>query len=234
MFMPYKDINKRKEYYKEWKKKNRKRCSEKDLALYHKNKVLKGYKKLTDEQLRKNKSQQDKKYKEDNKEKYLLKSKEYYQKNKDIIRKKNKEYYQKNKDLHTQTAKKWRERNKDRLYTKHKHRMQTDLHYRIRSNLSRRFSCAVKRQKTIKNEKTLDILGCTLQEFKIHLESQFKEGMSWVNYGLYGWHIDHIKPCDLFNLCDPEQQKQCFHYTNLQPLWAKENLSKGNKYVIKV
>ena len=53
--------------------------------------------------------------------------------------------------------------------------------------------------------------------------------MSWKNHGKYGWHIDHIKPCSKFNLIDPTEQKKCFHYTNLQPLWAKDNLTKYNK-----
>jgi len=62
------------------------------------------------------------------------------------------------------------------------------------------------------------------------LETKFLEGMDWDNYGIYGWHIDHIKPCSLFNLENIEEQKKCFHYTNLQPLWAIDNLKKGNKY----
>ena len=61
------------------------------------------------------------------------------------------------------------------------------------------------------------------------LEAKFKEGMTWENHG--EWHIDHIKPCVSFNLLDENEQKKCFHYTNLQPLWASENLSKGCKYI---
>ena len=61
-----------------------------------------------------------------------------------------------------------------------------------------------------------------------HIEKQFKEGMTWKNQGK--WHIDHIKPCCKFNLLDKEEQKKCFHYTNLQPLWSQENLSKGGNY----
>jgi hypothetical protein len=53
--------------------------------------------------------------------------------------------------------------------------------------------------------------------------------MSWGNYGLHGWHVDHIIPCASFDLTDPEQQRQCFHYTNLQPLWAEDNLRKSDK-----
>ena len=71
-----------------------------------------------------------------------------------------------------------------------------------------------------------DLLGCEIPHLRAHLESRWKPGMSWENYGFYGWHIDHIVPCAKFDLSDPEQQKACFHWTNLQPLWAKENLKK--------
>ena len=68
-----------------------------------------------------------------------------------------------------------------------------------------------------------------MKELKIYLESLFQEGMTWDNYNFYGWHIDHIIPIASFDLSDPEQQKKCFHYTNLQPLWASDNLQKGVK-----
>lgn len=61
-----------------------------------------------------------------------------------------------------------------------------------------------------------------------HLEAQFAEGMSWDNYG--EWHVDHIKPCALFNLLLADEQEACFHYTNLQPLWGPDNCSKGARY----
>ena len=73
------------------------------------------------------------------------------------------------------------------------------------------------------------IIGCTLEQLKKHLENQFTAGMTWKNYGRNGWHIDHIKPCTSFDLTDPKQQRKCFHYSNLQPLWAAENISKGNR-----
>ena len=73
------------------------------------------------------------------------------------------------------------------------------------------------------------LIGCSLEELKKHLESQFKPGMSWKNRGRNGWHIDHIKPCASFDLSKSEEQHKCFHYSNLQPLWAKENLRKGIK-----
>lgn len=79
----------------------------------------------------------------------------------------------------------------------------------------------------VKAGKTAKLLGCSIPELREHLEAQFREGMSWKNYGQFGWHIDHIKPCSSFDLSDPAQQYLCFHYTNLQPLWWFENLAKG-------
>ena len=77
----------------------------------------------------------------------------------------------------------------------------------------------------------MELIGCTIEEFWNHLEKHFKPGMTWENYGKAGWEMDHIIPCANFDLIVPEQQKQCFHYTNLQPLWVHENMSKGKKIV---
>lgn len=72
-------------------------------------------------------------------------------------------------------------------------------------------------------------MGCTIKQLKIYLESKFLDGMSWDNYGVNGWHVDHITPLSKFDLQDSEQFKKAVHYTNLQPLWASDNLKKGNK-----
>ena len=71
---------------------------------------------------------------------------------------------------------------------------------------------------------SFSLLGCTIKEYKQHLESQFKPEMNWDNHGDI-WEIDHIKPCNSFDLIDIEQQKQCFHYTNLQPLFKTTEIS---------
>lgn len=81
-----------------------------------------------------------------------------------------------------------------------------------------------------KSERTLKLVGCGIEELKSHLQSQFKEGMNWDNYGMYGWHIDHIRPCSSFELSKEEEQRKCFHYSNLQPLWAEENWIKNDKF----
>ncbi len=79
-----------------------------------------------------------------------------------------------------------------------------------------------------KSAPTLDLIGCTISELKDYLEGLFLEDMSWDNYGINGWHIDHIRPCASFDLRDVEQQKECFHHSNYQPLWAKDNLAKSS------
>jgi hypothetical protein len=66
-----------------------------------------------------------------------------------------------------------------------------------------------------------------MDDFKIYLESKFEPGMSWGNYGYRGWHVDHIVPCALFDLSKPAHVRRCFHFSNLQPLWAQDNLRKG-------
>ena len=73
----------------------------------------------------------------------------------------------------------------------------------------------------------MELIGCSIDHLITHLEKQFKTGMTWDNYGQ--WHVDHIKPLTSFNLDEPEQQRCACHYTNLQPLWADENKSKGNR-----
>lgn len=83
-------------------------------------------------------------------------------------------------------------------------------------------------QGTAKAASTLTLLGCSVEELKAHLAKQFRPGMMWETYGL--WQIDHIKPCAKFDLRDPSQQKQCFHFSNLQPLWALENFKKNDRY----
>lgn len=79
-----------------------------------------------------------------------------------------------------------------------------------------------------KSKSTGLLLGCSGEELMRHLEKQFKPEMTWENYGQ--WHMDHIRPCSSFDMADPEQQKACFHFSNYQPLWAKENFSKSDKW----
>jgi AraC-like DNA-binding protein len=117
----------------------------------------------------------------------------------------------------------WRINNKDKIAADQKYRYQTDVQRRIATNIRSRLNKALKG--AYKPASIIDSLGCSPGELKRYLESQFAKNMSWKNYGQ--WHIDHIEPLARFNLADPVEFNRACHYTNLQPLWAKDNLSKG-------
>lgn len=107
-------------------------------------------------------------------------------------------------------------------------RYHKDLNYRLSSIVRSRISHAL-RDNNIQYKKSnhsIDLLGCSIVELKAHLEAKFTDGMSWENYG--EWHVDHIKPCASFESLGtcPKQQSECFHYSNLQPLWAEDNRQK--------
>ena len=144
-------------------------------------------------------------------------------------RKYNLNRYYENKQHYKEYMKKYIKTEKFKNYLKEyrKKRYQNDIGFRILTNIRTRTYLAIKNNSGIKSFKTISILGCNIEELKQHLEEQFEENMSWENYG--NWHIDHILPCAKFDLTNLEQQKKCFHYTNLQPLWAKENQIKNRK-----
>jgi hypothetical protein len=110
-----------------------------------------------------------------------------------------------------------------------KKKYNTDPYFKVVLCMRTRISKLLKQKNADKYNKFYNYLGCNKQDFILYFQAKFKEGMTWENHG--EWHIDHIKPCSLFNLLNEDEQKKCFHYTNLQPLWASENLSKGCKYV---
>jgi hypothetical protein len=109
-------------------------------------------------------------------------------------------------------------------------RRESDPGFKLRMNLRHRVWQTLKTNKTSKSTSTQDLIGCAPDDLTKHLEAQFTDGMTWQNHGRHGWHVDHIRPCASFDLTDPEQQRQCFHYTNLQPLWAVDNIRKGAKW----
>jgi hypothetical protein len=113
-----------------------------------------------------------------------------------------------------------------RLKIRIKEKIQNKLNKKISKNLRSRIWKALKGIN--KSAHTLELLGCSIEFLKQHLEKQFKPGMTWENYGFYGWHIDHIIPCENFDLSISENQYKCFNYVNLQPLWQKDNFLKSD------
>lgn len=77
-----------------------------------------------------------------------------------------------------------------------------------------------------------ELMGCSVQHARWFIENRFLPGMTWENRGEKGWHIDHVKPCAAFDLSDEEEQRRCFHFSNLQPLWAMDNYKKGSQWPI--
>lgn len=119
--------------------------------------------------------------------------------------------------------KKWHKENQAEIYQRRRARPYEKLSASIRTRMRE----CIKRG--YKSEKTEVLLGITIKELKVYLQGKFTEGMTWENYGK--WHIDHIVPLSRFDLSTGENQKKAFHYTNLQPLWAKDNLQKHAKLV---
>ena len=157
------------------------------------------------------------KYRQENLEKEKERYAKYYQKNSKKVKERVKKYHRENS-----------EKIKERVAKYERERYKNDENFRIVKLLRNRLWRSLKSQSAKKSKRTLELVGCSRDELWKHLEKQFKDGMTRQNQG--EWHIDHIKPCSLFDLTDPEQQKECFNYKNLQPLWAEENLSKGAKW----
>lgn len=149
------------------------------------------------------------------------------------------------------SSRKWQKRNPDRAYAKmrryqakvrmekgeayegvratqrqcQRNRYKNNPGFVVKRRLCGRLRDAVRAQGGAKASSSYELVGCSHAQLLEHLSQQFSCGMNWENFGQ--WHIDHIRPCASFDLTDPEQQKACFHYTNLQPLWARDNLRKG-------
>lgn len=154
-----------------------------------------------------------------------------YQDKKDFHKKRNAEYYQSNKDHLLAKRADYYSKNLDKVIECNlkykKKRYKSDPAYRMLEVLRCRQRAALNGE--LKTAPTREALGCSFEYARQHIENKFTEGMTWDNYGLHGWHVDHIIPCASFDLTDPDQQRQCFHYTNLQPLWAEDNLKKSDK-----
>jgi hypothetical protein len=167
-----------------------------------------------------------------------LNTKNWLKKNKDYSKK----YYLKNNQKIIERSKKWNFENKEKIKDYlidnknrikltaneyQKNRKLNDKIFRLRGNISSLISISIKKQGYSKKSKTFNILGCSIEDFKLHIEKQFKDNMSWENYGQ--WHFDHIYPISLAK--SEEEVIKLNHYTNFQPLWAIDNIKKSNKII---
>jgi hypothetical protein len=147
--------------------------------------------------------------------------------------KKQRAYRAKNADSVARYQADYRAANKDKLQARaterNNVRRKVDPSFALRGILTSRVKMALAKQYSGKSKKTMDLIGCSIAELMAHLEAQFQPGMTWENRGIHGWHVDHIIPCAAFDLTDPDQQRMCFHYSNQRPMWARDNLSKGDR-----
>ena len=240
-------LKSKKEYHKEYNLKNKERLKEQHKAYYLKNKEhLSEKMREYNKENRVYSKEKSREYYLKNKGRIIENQKKYYLENKEHIAKYSKEYckdyYLKNKEHMRKIAKEWRSNNKEsisrrgrkhflenkehiykRTNERKKIRRKNDPNYKLLSNLRTRLWYALKGNS--KSASTMELIGCTIDELRQHLESKFESWMTKENYGL--WHVDHIIPCASFDLTDPKQQKICFHWSNLQPLKAIDNLKKG-------
>lgn len=180
--------------------------------------------------------EQQKQRRESNIEKYKTKDKEYHEKNKETRNKKARDYREKNKEHLNAYAREKYAKNKEKVKEYHQNRkpirnavkklhLQNNPQAKIKERLMTRMSDALKNKQRHKMSK---LLGCTPDLLKKWLEQNFYGDITWENYGTI-WHIDHVVPVAFFDLTNLDEQLVCFHWSNLRPLYASDNISKGDK-----
>ena len=167
------------------------------------------------------------KYGAENREERNKYNAKYYSEHREEIAKRNAKHYAEHRE---EKAKYYVEHRKERAKYHAKYvaeRMKTDINFRIAGRLRSRIGDAVKNG--YKSGSSVLDLGCSISQFKLYIENQFEPGMTWNNWSHDGWHLDHIQPLSTFDLEDRKQFSIATHYTNYQPLWAKDNWAKGTK-----
>lgn len=186
-----------------------KKCQSQAAKKYNDGRYLERYKKYNKANRERQREWHKQHYK-DNRERLLKQTREYYYANVDVVKERIKKYNEKNADWYREYKREWARKNR--------------LQQNIRRGI---YGCLSGKQK---KSKSLEYLGCSVEELWSHLESQFQEGMTRENYG--EWHLDHIRPLSSwdFEIETECKLREAWHYTNLQPLWAKDNLSKGKSW----
>lgn len=168
-----------------------------------------------------------KKWDEENADKYQEYLKKYYEDNKEDRLKYSKEFYKNNREKYKKMRKEYYYANKVTIYEQIKYKRKNDGLYKLKHNIRSSITQAIKRKGYFKTTKTEEMLGCSFEEFKLHIESQWESWMSWDNHGLYngernyGWDMDHIVPINEAN--NENELINLNHYTNFQPLCSYLN-----------
>lgn len=235
---------KRNEYARKWREANKDRVNarvrelrpqksaiiaEQKRAYYERNKpaILDAQREYTnDPAVKANRAEVGRRYREANREKLLAQKRADYAKNRDRYRQRNKEWKLANPDHQRQ----WVAVNREHLNAKRrvsrKQYLTESPQQRAAASMRSRVWALLKKS----GAKKIESLGLEAEPLRVHLEAQFVRGMSWANYGT-AWHVDHVIPCTAFNLTDPIQLRQCFAYLNLRPMWAADNIRKGDEVI---
>jgi hypothetical protein len=234
-----------KEYRKEYYSENKDDIIESKKVYYENNKekIISQVKEYTINNIDKIKEYKDeynknnpnleyhKEYREKNKELVSQRKKDYYQNNKEKVKEKVREYTSENREYVNQRKRENREKNKDYLNEKNreyiKKRKENEPLFKLTCSIRTLITQSFKGQFTTKAKKTIEILGCDFETFKEHIETQFTDDMNWDNYASY-WQLDHKTPIS-WSECEEDVYK-LNHYTNFQPLFWKDNISKGNRW----
>lgn len=214
---------------KRYVKENKETIIEKRKFFYQKNKnkilsLMKDYYSLNDDKIKKRTYD----YKQNNPEKVKETTKKYYEKNKDEINKKSKKYQEDNKETQKQKKSQYKKQNRAKYNKLFSEKYNNDFMFKLITLVRCRVRNFLKRKNINKSKKTFEIVGCSPEQLKEHIEKQFTDGMCWEKIGKY-IHIDHIIP--LASAKTEEEVLKLCHYTNLQPLWAEDNLKKRDKII---
>ncbi len=217
--------------------------AEKEHADFHKNKLTKdglakrcktcakNYHIKNIDTIKKNKRL----YYEDNKTEIKNYQKQYRLENKEKVKKDQSEYREKHKEKLSKYNKNYVENNKEKISNKRKEYLESNMDVKFKCMIRSRFSQILKSRGVKKSTSVLQLIGCKIDFFIEYIENKFTKNMSWNNYGVYGWHLDHIIPCSHFDLSNKDEQRRCFHYSNLQPLWATTEIAikygESDKYI---
>lgn len=166
----------------------------------------------------------NKQWRENNREKFLESSRKCHAKNRYKANARSRSYYFRNRERLRALGRKYYADNKIKVNASTRVRWASSPNFRLANCLRRRLNIAIRRHP--KSASALSLLGCSVEDLWLYLESKFEPGMTRQNYGKV-WHIDHIMPCAIFDLSKPEHQRRCFHFSNLQPLFAADNHRKG-------
>jgi hypothetical protein len=228
-----------------FRKNNPERKKEIDRMSYEKNKIdrlekAKIYRRENSTQIKQSKSShytrnkesistKAKAYREENKDQISEQKKAYRKQNKEKVKLARRKYYLANKDKMIESNKQWRRDNPEAYREYFNNRRRTDLDFKCAQQCRGMLQRILRMTDMEKTSDTVSMLGYNAKQLRVHIESQFTEGMSWENHGK--WHIDHIVPASLMIRYGVREPELVNALENLQPLWAKDNLKKGNRFV---